>query len=1084
MKNKAIIIGFFLLVCFQANAQQYFFSGYSITDGLSQSVVNCIFQDSRGYIWIGTQNGLNRFDGYNFAVFTYNPGDSASIANNWIYAIAEDHQSNLWIGTKGGLVKYIRKENRFTRIHYSTPYGVQVTDYVYDVKCNRDGNLLINTPPVLSVYNPETFLFRHYISPLDFDGSVKDNNIPVLEDQKGNIWIGSTKGLAVFDPVKKTFRILEHNPADPASLSDNNITALHLDRQGDLWVGTSGGLDQLKSGANGFTHYRHDARNDFSLSHNFIRAIFSDKSGVLWIATEGGGLSKMSRNDEGRLVSERFSAAKSGLNHNIILSLMIDNSDNLWIGTLSGINKTDLKRRNFNLYRKSDSPYSVDLAGNVIASVYKDEHNVLWIGNWGQGLNLYDRETGRVEHYASTLSGKYHIPNDYVHSIFEDDRHTIWLGTRDGLLVFDKQNRSFVRPGELLKGSEFPAFPGLRINMMIQDRYGTYWIATNDGIYKVKRNGPGTEHFYAGANPDHRISANLVYALLEDKEGDIWVGTINGLDVIDGEKGGIRHFRHQENKKDALSDNFITAICEDREGGIWVGTNSFVNRYSKKEDKFSYYGREQGFPSNLVYSILEDKNHCLWFATGNGLCHYEPVEKKFISYTVEDGLQSPEFNLRAAFISKEGELFFGGMNGLNSFFPDSLKKNPHIPVIAITTVYMIKNAVREYLNLEKHSQVDLRHNENTFTVEFAAMEFTNPSRNAYAYRLEGADDNWIDIGTRNYVAFTNLSPGEYIMRVKGCNNDGRWNETGVSLSIVIHPPWWKSTLAYVAYVLLAVFLVFMYVKMRERHLIRERKILEERVRVRTQLIEKQKSEILEKNAELNELNAAKDRFFSIIAHDLRNPFNTIIGMTDILLITLNNIDPLKLQRTLENIKTSSGQAYELLENLLLWARSQTGTISYRPELVDVQALVEESIGLVAVQASRKNIEISTEFKQCRQVTGDVNMIHTILRNLLTNALKYTHRNGEIRVGISENKEFCILSVKDNGIGISAEKIKNIFSIDTAHKTKGTDQEPGTGLGLILCRELIGKHGGRIEVESEVGKGSLFSVFIPLKNNES
>jgi signal transduction histidine kinase len=466
------------------------------------------------------------------------------------------------------------------------------------------------------------------------------------------------------------------------------------------------------------------------------------------------------------------------------------------------------------------------------------------------------------------------------------------------------------------------------------------------------------------------------------------------------------------------------------------------------------------------------------------LCRFEPVSNRFIIYTVEDGLQSPEFNLRAAFKSREGELFLGGMNGLNSFYPDSLNGNPHIPVIAITSVFRINNGAREFYNLDKYSKIDFNYNENTFTVEFAAMEFTNPARNAYAYKLDGVDENWIDIGRRNFVAFTNLSPGEYIMRVKGCNNDGRWNETGVSLSIIIHPPWWKSNVAYIAYLLLVIFMIFLYIKVRERHLVRERNILEEKVRLRTELIEKQKSEILSKNSELNDLNASKDRFFSIIAHDLRNPFNTIIGLTDILLITLNNLDPVKLQRTLESIKTSSQQAYELLENLLLWARSQTGTISFRPEKADLQALVEESVGQVSVLASRKNIVIITDFKQCPQITGDINMIHTILRNLLTNALKYTRRNGEVHVGMSEHKGFCILSIKDNGIGISAEKINNLFSIDIARKTKGTDQEPGTGLGLILCRELIEKHGGRIEVESEVGKGSLFRVFIPLNNNQN
>lgn len=1078
MNIKAVLIGFLLLCCFPANAQQYFFSGYSIGDGLSQSVVNCIFQDSRGYIWIGTQNGLNKFNGYTFEVFTYNPADSNSIANNWINGIAEDKDANLWIATKGGLVKYTRKEKRFARINYSTPYEVQVTGCIYDVRCTRNGNILINTPPVLSVCNPKTMAFRHFISPLAFDGSVKDNNIPLLEDQKGIIWIASTKGLAAFDPTSETFRIYNADPGDPASLTDDNITALYQDQKGDLWIGTSNGLNQLQAGRQGFSHTIHDARNDFSLSNNFVRAILADKSGYLWIATEGGGLNRMSRDNRNNLISERFSADKSGLNHNIILSLAIDNSDNLWIGTLSGLNKTDLKKRNFNLYRKSDSPYSVNLAGNVIASVYEDENKIIWVGNWGQGLNLYNRKTGTVEHYSSKLAGKYYIPNDFIHCIFEDAAHIIWLGTRDGLLVYEKQKGSFARPEELFTGTGFSNFSGLRVNMILQDHLGTYWVATHDGLYRMERNGARPRHFYAEATPDRRISSNLVYTVLEDSEGAIWIGTINGLDVIDPSGSGITHFRKSETGANSLSDNFITALCEDQHGDIWIGTNTYVNRFSKKKATFSYYSREQGLPSNLVYSILEDKNHCMWFATGNGLCRFDTVSGKFRTYTVEDGLQSPEFNLRARFISNDGEMFFGGMNGLNAFYPDSLKSNPHIPVIAFSAAYKMSKGVKEDINLENGTQVILNYNENSFTIEFAALEFTNPAKNRYAYRLEGADDDWIDIGTRNFVAFTNLPPGDYIMRVKGCNNDGLWNEAGVSMSIIVRPPWWKSNTAYVAYILLVVFMIFIYIKMRERLHIRELKIMEERVRVRTNLIEEQKTEIMNKNAELNELNAAKDKFFSIIAHDLRNPFNTIIGLTDILLITLDNMDPVKLQKTLENIKGSSQQAHELLENLLLWARSQTGTISFRPEPVDLKEQVEASLQLVAVQASRKNISIIADFGKCDMVTGDVNMISTILRNLLTNALKFTPRNGRIVVGISGNKGFCILSVKDNGIGISADKIKNLFSIDTAHKTKGTDQEPGTGLGLILCKELTEKHGGHLEVESEVGKGSEFRVIIP------
>lgn len=1077
MKKTTIILSLLLLMILRGNAQQYSFAGYSIGDGLSQSVVNCIFQDSEGYIWLGTQNGLNKFNGYTFEVFTYNPNDTNSITNNWIYSIAEDEQGNLWIGTKSGLVKYNRKTSQFKRIIYRTPYPAAVTDCVYDVKRSRNGNLLINTPPVLTVCNPKTLEFSHYISPLAFDGSIKDHNIPLLEDRDDNIWIASTKGLAAFNPKTNKFRLFGYDPLKPESISGDIITALYQDENGNLWVGTSEGLNRLKEDGTGFDHFYHESGQAFSLSNNFIRAIIADKSGNIWVATEGGGLNRMRQNPDKKPIFDSFSGTNSGLNHNIILSLAIDQSDNLWIGTLSGINKTDLKKRNFNLYRNSDSPYSVDLLGNVIASVYEDEKKIVWIGNWGQGLNLFDRITGKVEHYASNLAGKFHIPNDFVHCIYEDDLHNIWLGTRDGLLIFDKQQRRFNRP----KGNGISAFNGLRINMMIQDHHQAFWVATNDGLYRMQRNGIQPEHYSAEAEGDHKISSNLVYAVLEDGNGAIWVGTINGLDVIDPKGNEIKHFTKENH---SISDNFITALCQDQQGNIWIGTNTYVNRFSTKQGTFSYYDRNQGFPSNLVYSILEDNNHVMWFATGNGLCRFDEQSGTFRAFTIEDGLQSPEFNLRASFRSKSGELFFGGMNGLNSFYPDSLRNNPNIPDIAYTATYSTFNGVRKNIHPDDEGYIHLGHKENTFTIEFAALEFTNPLKNRYAYKLEGTDGGWIDIGTRNFVSFTNLSPGDYKLWVKACNNDGVWNENGANMIIIIHPPWWKSTLAYVAYLFLIVFLIYLYIKMRERHYVRERRILEEKVTLRTQLIESQKSEILAKNAELKELNTAKDKFFSIIAHDLRNPFNTIIGLADILLITLDNITPEKLQKSLESIKTSSQQAHELLENLLLWARSHTGTLSFRPELLDLKALVNAGVELISVQAGRKSITIIRDFGECRPINGDVNMIGTILRNLLVNALKFTPRNGSITVGISEVKDFCVLRVRDSGIGIASDKIDHLFNIDTPNKTKGTEQEPGSGLGLILCRELIEKHGGSIHVESEAGKGSEFRVLIPFGKNDA
>jgi signal transduction histidine kinase/ligand-binding sensor domain-containing protein len=1071
--NKTALIGLLLSISISLNAKQFFFTGYSISEGLSQSVITCIFQDSRGYIWLGTQNGLNKFNGYSFEIFTYKPDDSTSISNNWIYGVTEDRQGNLWIGTKGGLNKFDTQKKRFERISYTTPYFTDITQYVYDVKCDRNGKILINTPPVLTICDPVSMSFTHFILPLEYDGSVKDYNIPLLETTDGNIWIGSTRGLICYVTASDSFKVYRQHSYLPSGLTNNLINALYQDKTGALWIGTSQGLQRMDGDGKRFTNFSFP--NELIQGSNFIRSILGDRYGNIWIATEGGGLLRMEETGNG--APEVFTAGKSGLNHNIILSLAIDYSENLWIGTLSGINKTDLKKQKFYLYRKSDSPYSIDLQGNVIASIYKDHNDRIWVGNWGQGLNIYDRKSGKTTHFSSRQKGLNYLPNDYVHIIFEDSAHNVWIGTRDGILVYRKQTNSFIRPEEYGLNPGLPDFKGLRIFRMMQGRSGDYWIATQDGLFR-KQKGLTMERYFSEAPTGYRISSNLVYSVLEYRQGLIWIATTEGLDRLDPRSAEITHFKKTKGKSNSLIDNYVTSLCEDHNGDIWIGTSSYVNKFSKKESVFTWYSTEQGLPGNLIYGILEDKSRGLWFTTGNGLCRFDSISGTFHAYTIEEGIQSPEFNFGATFLSHDGEVFFGGMNGFNSFYPDSLKNNPYYPPVAITTVFKMRKGIRENLEPGEKNRIILNYNDYSLTVEFAALEFTNPSRNRYMYRLEGNGNEWIDIGNRNFVAFSNLSPGDYMLRIKGCNNDGLWNEEGISLAIYVRPPWWKSNLTYIFCVVLILSLIWIIFKRREQHHFRDLQILEEKVRERTLQIEEQKAEILEKNAELKELNASKDKFFSIIGHDLRNPFNTIIGLTDLLLMDIQGTTPEKLQKSLQNIRGSSQQAHELLENLLLWARSHTGILAFRPEMVDLKKLVEESVSLVSAQAIRKNIVIHEDFIQEPMIHADVNMIRTVLRNLLTNSVKFTNQNGEVWVRLSVNNGFCTISVQDNGAGIPAEKIGTLFRIDTSHKTRGTDQEPGTGLGLILCKEFVERHGGRIEVDSQSGKGSEFRVVLP------
>jgi signal transduction histidine kinase/ligand-binding sensor domain-containing protein len=1083
--RRSFFFVFIIIAILRVHSQNFLFTRYPIESGLSQSVGNCIFQDSRGYIWIGTQNGLNRFDGYNFEVFLSKPSDSTTISNNWIYSIDEDRNGDLWIGTKGGLNQFIRSEKRFRKITWSSGYTNNITDHIYDARVLRNGNIIINTPPVLTIFDPGKKSFRHYISILPYDGAVKDNRIPLLEDREGMIWIGSTMGLACFDPGTGKFTYLFHAQSNPRSISDNNITALYEGEDWNIWIGSANGLNRYDKKTHSVRQFYHDPDNKRSLSNNFIRCITGDHLGRIWIGTEGGGLNLATMAQDGEIAIKTFTNEVNGIGHNIVHSLMVDRSENLWLGTLQGLGKTDLKPRKFNLYRTNGTSTPVNLLGNVIASIYKDDKGLLWVGNWGQGLNIVDRKTGHVEHYSSLQTGNYYIPNDFVHVIFPDANKNIWIGTRDGILVFDVKTKSFIRLRKFLQDYSIPEFSNMRIYMIIRGRDESYWIGTQNGLYRI---GPGRntiEVFTAGSTESHRISGNQIFCLLEDREGLIWIATLSGLDVYNPGTKTLRHFRKDPDNANSLCDNFVTALCEDHKGDIWIGTNSYVNRFSKQDSTFTYFSQNSGFPNNLVYQIVEDGRQNLWFATGGGLCRLDTISGRFRTYTVDEGLQSMEFNLRASFKSNDGEVFFGGMNGFNSFYPDSLKDNPFIPQVVFTSCYKTLKAEKVYIDVENTEQIVLNYDENTFTIEFAALEFTNPEKNRYAYKLEEVSGDWIETGNRRFVPFSNLPPGEYIFKVKGSNNDGVWNESGPSLKIIIRPPWWRSTWAWIAYVVMLAILILLYIRMRERNLRREKDILEKKVHLRTLQIEEQNTQILQKNEELNELNrtltalnTTKDKFFSIIAHDLRNPFHTILGLSEIVIGNIGKEEPDKIRKSVTDIRDAARHTFDLLQNLLIWARSQTGTLDFNPITFDLSDRIIENISLVKSQAEKKNIELIYPEATPIMVTGDIRMIDTVLRNLLTNAIKFTPQKGMITLKTEEKDGQYQIMVRDTGIGIEEENITRIFQIDNKYTRKGTEKERGSGLGLALCREFVEKHKGTIRVISEPGKGSSFIFTLP------
>jgi ligand-binding sensor domain-containing protein/signal transduction histidine kinase len=1061
-------------------SQQYIFTNYSINNGLSQSVVNCIFQDSKGYIWIGTQNGLNRFNGETFDIYSYNPADSSSISNNWIYAITEDTDGNLWIGTKGGLNKYLVKQNNFKRISYQTNFPYDVNQYSYDIVRLSNGKILINTPPVISVYDPETKVFTHFQSKLEYDGAVKDVKIPIIEDTDGNIWIGSTKGLVAFSFKTNKFSYFSFVDKSGDLIDDVNVTAIYKDKKGKVWVGTTLGLFDYNSALNRFEESQIllGPAKKFSFENTCIRTILEDKNGNLIIGTEGKGLYVLALYSQNPVTIQNYTTENSEISHGIVQSLIIDRSENLWIGTLQGISKTDLKKKKFNLYRRSNSPNSLNLMGNVVASLYKDDDGILWVGNWGQGLNLVNRNTNEVEHFSTQLAGNHKISNDFIHVIYKDSDHRIWLGTRNGITIYDKPGNKFVPYYEYFKNPLLPTFRNVKIYKIIQDRSSNYWIGTQNGLYKINLKQSTIEVYKKELDIDHQLSGNLIYCLLEDSEGLIWIATVSGLDVYNPVTKKIKHFRKGEN---GLCDDFIISLCEDNKGRIWIGTSTYVDMFDKKTSTFTYYSKGNGLPNNRIFEIIKDKNNGLWFATGKGLSKFDEKQNIFHTFTLEDGLQSLEFNLRAAYSCKDGEMLMGGMNGFNSFYPDSITENPYIPNLVFTSFYTTKGASKAYINLEKSQEVVLNHNVYSFTVEFAALEYTNPQKNNYAYKMEGISDEWVDIGNRKFVPFFALQPGEYTFKVKGSNNDGVWNNKEISIRIIVLPPWWKSIYAYIFYLVLITLSIVVFVKMRERKLMHDKKNLEQKVLERTLQIEEQNQLINSQNQELKELNRTKDKFFSIIGHDLGNQFNIIVGFSEMLVSGFKKLDASKLEYHLSNIYNSSKHANELLENLLTWAKMQTKSIQFNPEVFNVHAKIIESIDLLEGAYTKKSIKIEVITKEEISIFADINMFSTVFRNLVANAIKFTHENGNISIFIDQKEDFCEITVKDSGVGISEEDIQKIFRIDSNHSTLGTNGEKGTGLGLILCKEFVEKHNGKIWVESIVGQGSQFIFTLPVKN---
>jgi len=778
------------------------FEKISLEDGLSQSTVRVILQDHQGFMWFGTDDGLNKYDGYSFMVYKNDPDDPNTLSDNTVYAIYACRNGDLWVGTRGGLDRFDRETGTFAHYQHDPTDPRSLSDNkVLVVFEDRQGVLWVGTEGGgLDQLDRATNSFTHYSHDPNDPNTLSDNTVyAIYKDRNGDLWVGTRNGLDRFDQATGAFTHYRHDPNDPHSLSDNRVRAVFEDRQGALWIGTEGGgLNQLDRSTHTFTHYRHNLDDPGSLSDDVVWAIAQDGTGRFWVGTQNGlnllVLSEAEGLNRGQNLFVHYRHDRSdpySLSCDSVRSIYEDRSGVLWIGTLAGgLNKHNRTADQFTLYQHNPNlPNSLN--DNVVWSIQEDRSGLLWVGTFSGGLNKLDRDSGTFTAYQHDPADPTSLSSNDVRAIYQDHLGILWVGTDyEGLNRFDPQTETFTHyrhdphdPGSLSDNDVF---------VIYGDRLGNLWIGTwNGGLNRLDRATGTFARYQHDAGDPFSLSHNCVRAIYEDREGVLWVGTRGGISLWDGVNNRFTHYKHDPDNPHSLSDDKVSSFYEDQTGVLWIGTyGGGLNRFDRATQTFTHYTEKDGLANDTVYGILADAEGSLWLSTNRGLSRFDPRTETFRNYDVSDGLQSNEFNAGAFFQSNSGEMFFGGIQGFNAFFPDHIKENPYPPPLVITSFAKFNRVERTDLIPGEHIQ--LSYKDNFISFEFAALDYTSPEKNQYAYRLEGFDEDWVIAGTRRYASYTNLRGGDYVFRVKGSNSDGVWNEDGIAIHITVTPPSWET----------------------------------------------------------------------------------------------------------------------------------------------------------------------------------------------------------------------------------------------------------------------------------------------------
>jgi ligand-binding sensor domain-containing protein/signal transduction histidine kinase/DNA-binding response OmpR family regulator len=1061
-------------------AQKFHFSHLTLADGLSNGNINCITQDSIGFIWIGTNDGLNRFDGNKIKIYTHWTSDTNSIITNTIQDLLCEGD-NIWVCTNKGIDFYNAEDEKYYHIPIkglSEPTNISVFNIFKDFS----GKLFIATHKGLFVYNKKSNVFNRFSFP--YIGFSVPNNAEITwitQDRDGTYWIGTSEnGVFIFNEKTNKSAQIKHLINNTNTLINNKVFCIYEDNLHTVWIGTNEGLYAYLKTTNSIVRYLPKIGQSNWLPHITINRIMEDSRNNLWLATNGG-LSKFNRKDSSFISFYHDDFDESSLLDNSIHSMFEDVQKNLWIGSgENGLNILKSQSIEFENFKKTPNN-KASLNYGYVVSIIEDKFGDVWVGTNGFGINKFEKKTGKFKYFTPPSATKVGSQTASIISLYEDKEGKIWIGTYlGGLTVYDPKNKKYT---SYAFDPENP--DGLSnniVNNVIQDSKSRMWIATNGGGINILNPGDVSfNHIRAG---DNSISSDYCTVTYEDKRGNIWIGTYYGLNKYDPLTGTNTVFLNN-NSPGAISSDVIYSICENSQGQLWFGTGFGLNSYDSNSNTFINYTVDNGLPNNVINGILEDSRGYLWLSTNKGLCRFDPKTKRATNYNKNDGIAITSFYHGAIFKNKDGKMYFGGSEGVTYFNPDKTNHIQNKMPLVLTELYIYNQAVRPGYNsilkksITKTSKVELNYDQSFIALEFASLNFINSNKDNFTYYLKGIDRQWNAIGNQRVAIYTNLPAGNYTLFVKAYNENG--DETQTSLQIIVKPAFYETKLAYIIYLLLFIGLAyFVYSFIHSRAMYKHNLIVER--------LEKEKA---------IEINQAKIRFFVNVSHEFKTPLTLIISPLEKLISAGKLLTQEELNNLYLLIYRNTLRLSRLINQIMDLRKIDTGNVKMYVTNNEIVNFIKEISVSFEEYARNHSIDYSVDCKvEALNVWFDVDKIEKVVYNILSNAFRYTPDGKTIKLVVNKVDNnagykldishfpsgFVSIAVIDQGKGIPEEQQEKIFSRFYQVHSESIANPASSGVGLSIAKEFIEMHHGLITLKSKLKQGSTFEVLLPLGNS--